>query len=462
MNDTWRRRLLGFGRIGRLPYLAWGLALALVKYNGDRFLVPGPDWSLFKSETLHAYLFNWWPAGLEQTALDGCLGLFAWSVPFIWLGVMLSLARLRDAGLRPWWVLLFFVPAVKFVFFAVLSIVPTAPEAGAEERPAENPSALRRWLPRSRWGCALAAALYSGLLGVGLTALSTEVLGSYGWALFVATPFVLGMVSALLYALNHPLRFGDAVRVGLLSVAAAGLLLFGLAMEGIICLAMAAPIAAVLAALGALVARAILIGTRRNPDDRLLCVAFLTVPFLMGGEAWLAPAPRQFTVSTEVFVQAPAARIWPLVVDVAELPPARDVWSRVGIATFRRAWTEGTGTNAVRYCEFNTGVAREPVKLWEAPHRLRLAVETTPPAMEEWTFYQHIHPEHLDGFYRVTEAGFELRPQAGGTLVRGSTRYQHGLWPASYWAWWCDHVVKALQRRVLTEVKVRAEEQGQP
>ena len=82
---------------------------------------------------------------------------------------------------------------------------------------------------------------------------------------------------------------------------------------------------------------------------------------MTAGEVVLGPVPYRFTVSTAVHVAAPPEIVWPLIVDVPELPPAHDLWSRIGIATFRRAWTKGEGEGRVRYCEFDTGIAREPV-----------------------------------------------------------------------------------------------------
>ncbi len=448
---------MGQGCVGRRAFLGWGIALALIKYNGDRILAYPTSWNLVEPTTLYAYLFTWWPWGGSPEGLQQGGKLLLWSLPFVWVGSMLTLARLRDARINPWWVVLFFVPAVKLLFFVILSAVPTGLPGDAALPQTPRWPRAQRWLPRTRLGCAFASATYSGLLGVGLIAFGTEILRTYGWALFVATPFFLGLVSALLFAVHHPLRRSDATGLAVLSIAIAGLLLFGLAMEGVICLAMAAPIAAILAILGAWIARAILIGSRNVPEDRLLCLAVLAMPALMAGEANWAPEPRQFTVMSETVIDASPEKIWPLVVNVSPLPPAVDRYARAGIATFQRAWTDGEGINAVRYCEFNLGLAREPVEIWQPPHRLKLRVETTPPPMEEWTVYPHIHPEHLDGFYQVTGAEFRLEPAPEGTRVRGITVYQHGLWPADYWSWWCNSVVRTLQQRVLAEVKARAE-----
>ena len=41
------------------------------------------------------------------------LGL--WSLPFVWIGVSMTLRRLLDAGRSPWLALLFFVPPANYV-----------------------------------------------------------------------------------------------------------------------------------------------------------------------------------------------------------------------------------------------------------------------------------------------------------------------------------------------------------
>ena len=468
--SPWTARFLGSGPgrfltgrrpLGRRTFLAWCITLVLIRYNVDRSVAwqaGSQGWSIIDTRTIYAYLFEAWL--LTDPDLAGAYWprLAAVALPTLALGLMLTLGRIRDAGLHPVWAVLSLVPGVKLVFFAILAGVPSKETVAAAGTEATRPMGkLDRWLPRSRWGCALAAALASGGLALIPILASTKLFQSYGWGLFIITPYGLGMISAGLYAYRHPLGRKEAALVASMSVSVAGALLFGLAIEGVICLAMAAPFAFILAILGAATVRVVLEATGRRRDDRMMCIALLAAPLMTAGEVVLGPVPFRFTVSTEVHIAAPPEIVWPLIVDVPELPPAHDLWSRVGIATFRRAWTKGEGEGRVRYCEFDTGIAREPVVRWEPPHRLDLRVEYTPPAMEEWTFYRHIHPEHLDGFYQVDAASFELDPVAGGTLLRGTTVYRHGLHPAWYWAWWSDRIVRDLQRRVLAETKLRAE-----
>jgi hypothetical protein len=59
-------------------------------------------------DTLRMYLWQTFPARMDPT---WAIAMFICALPFLWLGVMLTLGRLRSAGLSLWWVLLFFVPA---------------------------------------------------------------------------------------------------------------------------------------------------------------------------------------------------------------------------------------------------------------------------------------------------------------------------------------------------------------
>lgn len=461
---NWRTLLLGSGTIGRTAYLGCGLTLLLLKYNLDRLVLGGfglAGWNLTRVEVLRAYLFQVLPG--HEPAADFAV-LLGTSVPFLWLGVMLTVARLRSLGWRPWWALLFFVPAVKLIFFAVLSTLPAreAPEAAANA-PSNGRLPFDRWFPKNPWACATVSAFYTGLFGVGLTAFSTQVLRDYGWALFVATPFLLGLLAAVLYGQRQPMSRAAAMRVGLMANAVAGLLLLGLAVEGVFCLAMASPIAAVLGSLGGLVGYAVISTTRRTESPPLLCAAFLSLPLMMLGEHLTEPPSPLLRVTSAIVVNAPPERVWRHVVTFRDLPPPTEWMFRTGIAYPLRAEIAGRGVGAVRYCQFSTGPFVEPITVWDEPRRLRFAVTANPQPMQEWTPYRHVRPPHLDGFLASRQGQFRLEPMADGrTLLEGTTWYQHHLWPVAYWQVWSDYIIHKIHLRVLRHVQMLAEADPPP
>ena len=451
--------LSGRRLVGRTVFLTVALALVLLRLNLERLAFPGQGYNTTHSipAILNGFAFGLVPIAPPPDLADQWLRWVSW-VPFLWVGVSLALGRLRDARIPRGWALLFLIPGVRVLFLLILGTLPGGDTTtGSKSGIGDRFSSWDRWLPSSKWGCALASAIYAGAVGVGLTLLSTQVFGEYGWALFVVMPFALGAISTWLHLRRHPATLKEAQWVSFLAVLCVGGLLLGLALEGLLCLVMATPIAGLLAVMGGSVVWKIHQAKSDKSNAPLMGVVLLSLPALIAGEPLGRSATPTFTIQSEVFVAASPRRLWPLVVDVAELPPDDRLWSRLGMATFRRAWTEGEGIGAIRYCEFDTGLAREPIEVWDPPRRLKLRVETTPTPLKELSIYEHIHAPHLKGFYEVKSAEFLLEPVEGGTRLIGTTRYQHGLWPAQYWAWWCGHVVKDLQQRVLTHAKRRAE-----
>lgn len=307
---------------------------------------------------------------------------------------------------------------------------------------------------------AFVASLLTALLGVTLADLGIEVFAVYGWALFIALPILLGFVAVLVHTRREPRSVGQSVSVALLSLMMAAVGLVGFAIEGAICIAMAAPLAAPFAALGGwfgwLVQQSL--WRRRHATAMLLAVVALA-PLLMGAEAAVAPEPPLVAVETEVEVDAPPAAVWRHVVSFAELPPPEDWLFRAGIAYPMRAEIRGTGPGAVRHCVFSTGAFVEPIEIWDEPRLLRFSVTENPPILRELSPWGTIHPPHLTGFLTSRKGEFRLEALPGGrTRLVGTTWYQHDLWPSAYWRLWSDWIIHRIHRRVLEHVVWHAEQ----
>src|SRR5438132_7452279 len=69
--------------------------------------------------------------------------LVLWTLPFLWIGVSMTLRRAVDAGRSPWWCLLFFVPGVNYAVMLWLALLPSRADRGA---PAARATAVDlRW-----------------------------------------------------------------------------------------------------------------------------------------------------------------------------------------------------------------------------------------------------------------------------------------------------------------------------
>ena len=443
--------------LARGPYLVLGALLFGLKHNLDRIVASayfGRSWSFFNylvPPEQGSSLLRLTP---QEVRFYGTLLLLA--VPFIVVGVVLTLRRLRSAGLPEPLVVLFFVPLVNLAFFLLLCVVPA--------RDAVAPSTgrvpwLARAIPIGVLGSALAAVGLTVLFGLGVVLFGVQVLERYGWGLFVGLPFAMGLFAALIHGYHTPRGRGECLAVALLapSLLAAALVLF--AVEGFVCLLMAGIIAIPLAALGGYVGYFLqLRPAPRSASPALLVLVALSAPALMGAEHASPPAAPLLAVTTAEEIDAPPDIVWRHVVAFSELAPPTEWIFRAGVAYPMRATIDGSGPGAVRHCIFSTGAFEEPITVWDDPHRLAFDVRAQPAPLQEWTPWRHLEPLHLNGYLRSERGEFRLAPRAGGgTRLEGTTWYRHELWPAAYWQLWSDAIIHRIHARVLQHIRREAE-----
>jgi uncharacterized membrane protein YhaH (DUF805 family) len=461
-SDLWDWR----GTVGRAKYLAIGFALFALKHNLDRFIaasVFNRRWSIF----------NYWvfpeSPSVEGTSFDYqkfYATLLLVSIPFIWTGVVLTLRRLRSTGLPLWLVLGFFVPFVNLLFFILLGVLPArASDAGA--RPQVS-GGLRRFLdrviPHGALGSAFFGVVLVALLTVGATVWSVNGLGNYGWGLFVGLPFCVGLASVLVYGYHESRTLGSCLFVSLLSITLTCLMIIGFAIEGLICIFMAAPLGAVFALFGGFMGYLIQHRVEDSPTSpriyttHAFAAVLLALPALMLLENSVRlPSPLR-AVRTSVVIDAPPERVWPKLVAFAELPPPQERLFKTGIAYPVRAEIQGRGVGAVRHCVFSTGAFVEPIEVWDEPRLLKFGVTAQPPIMDEMSPYPHLNPPHLNNYLQSRKGQFLLTPLAGGrTLLEGTTWYENNFWPGVYWNLWSDYIIGRIHARVLDHIKNLAE-----
>jgi hypothetical protein len=297
------------------------------------------------------------------------------------------------------------------------------------------------------------------VIGLGFTFLGTQVIAQYGWGLFVGLPFCLGLFAVLTHSYHQPRGYGECVTVAILPIAILGAILLMVAMEGVICLLMAAPLAAILALLGGslgFVIQAAHWGRRNAPA--ILSMAVLLTPGVYGIEHFTRPQAGVFEVKSAIEMSAPPEKVWQQVVAFTEIPPPQEMLFRAGIAYPIRAEITGHGAGAVRHCVFSTGPFVEPIVVWDEPHLLRFSVTANPAPLNELTPYGHIEPRHLHGYFESHQGQFLLTELPGGrTRVEGTTWYSHSLWPETYWHWWSGYVIHRIHIRVLEHIRVEVE-----
>ena len=456
ISDLWRWE----GTIDRGAYLLRGMILFAAKFSLDRsvsWLMFDREWSVIDYVRAGALPWRAFQASEDRVYW---LTLLALALPFLWAGTGLTLRRLRSAGLPLWLTVLFVVPVVKLIFFALLCLLPSSELV--RQRPLVTGD-LRGWLglmiPSRPLGSAVFGIFLALLLAIGTVWLGTTVLRDYGWSLFVGLPFCMGLAPVLIYGCHEPRSWRSCCAVVICTVCLAGLGLLLLAFEGLICLLMAAPLAFAMALVGGAVGYKIQ-ATRwwSGQSPHLFSVMLLAMPAIMGLEHVESPAPPLLEVNSAVEVDALPEAVWKQVVAFPELARPDEWLFRLGIAYPVRAEIRGQGPGALRFCQFSTGCFVEPITVWDAPRRLKFSVSANPAPMKEWTPYHQVHPPHLQGFLEAKGGQFLLTPLPGGrTRLEGTTWYHHHLWPAIYWRCWSNAIIHRIHLRVLNHVKKNAE-----
>jgi uncharacterized membrane protein YhaH (DUF805 family) len=445
MRRSW---LTGSGSIDRRTYFLTGVTLALLKYAGDVALI--------RLATRH----TWTPANyLDSTYLlytavwehaPGWLlpALSLWTVPFLWIGVVMTLGRCRDAGLSPWFAFVFFIPYVNYLQMLTLSILPGTAQRAKPPRPAGTDG--------DRAPAALTAILISTMAGLAMVFISVRVFRNYGVALFFGGPFIAGAIGGFIFNRRFPGGLGGTIGITTLTFGLAALILMAFRAEGLICLVMAVPILGPVAVLGAALGRAI-----ARHDDRSVSpamFALLAIPLSVGLEPVHVAGRTLHEVQSSVVIEAPPGRVWPHVMAFAPMHEPLEPLFRLGIASPQYARIEGAGVGAIRYCVFSTGAFVEPITAWEPNRRLAFDVASSPPPLRELSFYRQLSPPHLDGYLRSRRGEFRLVSLEGGrTRLEGSTWYELEIAPEGYWQLYADYLIHRIHARVLEHIKSEVE-----
>jgi uncharacterized membrane protein YhaH (DUF805 family)/uncharacterized protein YndB with AHSA1/START domain len=428
------------GRVGRAQFLAAGLGLALLKYAVEAAVCMAVTGVFWDPLTYLDPTFGQRLGGIDHLPPAFLAFLVLFTLPFLWIGVAMCARRARDAGLSVWWALGFLIPMVNYVVLAALAAWPRAAASPPRQRPDEF--TLRMTL----LGVGLAVGLVTGII-----AIFTQGLSYYGPALFLGTPMLLGVLVGYVTNLGAPRTTGWTVGAVTLSLLAGFFAMLLFALEGAVCLVMAYPVMWATAVPGALVGRA-MARMAVTPDRGLACLVVLLPLGALAEKEVTAHGLRE--VASSVTIDAPPEAVWEHVVSFSELPEPDHWLFRTGIAYPLRARIEGEGVGAIRRCEFSTGAFVEPITAWEPPRRLAFTVTEQPVPMEEWSFYAHLHPPHLDRSFHSVRGEFRLVPLPGGrTRLEGSTWYQMELGPTAYWKVWGDWILHAIHGRVLEHIK---------
>lgn len=313
---------------------------------------------------------------------------------------------------------------------------------------------IERLLPndnqKRKWTAISLTVFVAGLL----TLWGIYGIGQYGIALFILTPIFIGAGSTILYGLNKQITRRDAWQIGYLTLAIFLAVLLVFAIEGIICVFMAAPFGLLLTWVGSLIGFSII-----NKNSTNAPITFILLVGIIPTTAFLEKSshPLLVSVASSIEIDAPPQTVWKNVIEFPQLDEPEDFIFKTGIAYPINARIKGVGVGAVRYCNFTTGSFVEPITIWDKPRLLKFGVVEQPEPMKELSFWD-VDAPHLHDYFVSKQGQFKLtRLPNGKTLLEGTTWYYHNIKPAVYWQLWSDYIIHKIHNRVLGHIKKNSE-----
>jgi hypothetical protein len=282
-------------------------------------------------------------------------------------------------------------------------------------------------------------------------------IGQYGIALFLLTPLFVGVCSTALYGYNNNISKESVFGVAATTLFLMILALFIFAMEGIICIAMAAPIALALTIIGSSFGY-YLVSKKPTTTTTALILFGLFIPLTSFVEHKINEEENDIlSVTTSVKINASRETVWKNVVEFPELEAPTEFLFKAGIAYPINAVIKGKGEGAIRYCNFTTGSFIEPITEWDEPNLLSFDVKQSPQPMKELSFWD-VDAPHLHDYFVSKKGQFKLiKISENETLLEGTTWYANKIKPSFYWQLWSDYIIHKIHNRVLNHIKQTSE-----
>ena len=412
--------------LGCWAYLGSALPLLLVEYAAAMT----PRVVAFHADRLPSFLKTLAGTGRSDILMIGVIVLAS----IVLLG-WLSARRAKTVNAPGSIMVLAVVPWLQLIAIPILAFF-----SGKSQPPSVGSLSAMRGV---FWGLSIAVAA---------EIVFTLAFGQFGIALFVGSPFLVGLVTAYYAARDghpHPLI------VAQVALLLASTVLFGFAFEGLFCLLLAYPLAALAVVIGGGVGIVI---ARRSKRQGTALSSIALLPLLFAAET-AAPPSVVFGDTRSIEVAAPPAAVWKAIVHmgtIVKAPAAPFGW---GLAYPVAGRIDGRGVGAIRLGVFSTGTAYERVTRWQPNRELWFDVLSDPPMMRETNPFGPVRSAHLEGYFATHDARFTLTELSGSrTRLTLTTSHELKIGPTAYFLPIARWAVDENKRRVLAHFRDRAQQ----
>lgn len=288
-------------------------------------------------------------------------------------------------------------------------------------------------------------------------------------AFLFVVPFALGAVTAFFAPRVSRFRWFGFV---LLPIVPCTLLMGAvllLAWEGMICIALAAPIFLAMAMLGGVAMGVFIVrderGGGRYGHSSIGAVALCVVlPFLMApAEARVAVPESTRVVLTSIAIDAAAAAVWRQIVRVPAIGESEQpgsLFHRIGIPRPVEATLSHEGVGGVRRARFDSGIEfDETVTEWTEGRGFAFDIRVEPDSIGA-TLDRHVR---VGGeYFDVLEGRFRIEPAERGVVLHLTSRHRLNTRFNAYAGLWTDAIMRDIHRTVCAVVKRRSEAAAAP
>lgn len=268
-------------------------------------------------------------------------------------------------------------------------------------------------------------------------------------------PTILGIIP-LIFAGDEQLRsYRNIIFIPWITIATFFLTTVLAGLEEFLCLLVLAGPFFILGTVGALIVRLLLLHREKNKFMALMALPFLIIP---AEEAINSPS-EIYSVSNEVIIAAPPAKVWGNIVNVPTINESefdKGFFNYIGIPRPLSAEVDKQEIGGTRIGNFEGGLRFvETLNTYEPNEKVSFSIVVDPASVSPRVFDQHV----LNGnYFSFIDASYEIKDvESGQAVLTLTSRYRLRSKVNFYGKWWGDLILGDFQQRLLNVIRNRSE-----